>query len=178
MKKDPMLFFVSGSSGVGKSSTIKHLKDLLPEGDYDIRDFDERGVTTGGGPKWHDEETLSWLKIAKDNANKNKSTIVCGFQNPERLSELHNKEKDAPVKIILLHASPDTIRNRLLERHNTTESIKEIERASGVSLEKFIENMLSYLPTLRGVFEERNLPIIETDNKTPEEVAKEIIKYL
>lgn len=178
MNKNTKLIFISGSSGVGKTSTIKYLKDFLSKDDYDVRDFDERGVPAGGGAKWHDEESLNWLKIAKENAKNNKSTIVCGFQNPERLSELHKKNIDVLVKVILLHASPDTIRNRLLGRHNNPESIKEIERASGVSLEKFVENMLSYLPTLRGIFEQRNLPIIETDDKIPEEVAKEVLKHL
>lgn len=178
INKTSKIYFISGVCGVGKSSVLKHLKNLLPTDKYDIRDFDERGVPDGGGQEWHDGETFLWLDIAKENSKKDKSTIVCGFQNPERFRQLHKKEVHIPATLFLLHASADTLRKRLFGRYPTTESILEINRASGVSLDKFVEDNVSFAPQLRILFEEENSLVIETDTMTPEEVAKEISKQI
>lgn len=58
------IYFVSGVSGVGKTSTLEQLKKLLPANIFDVRDFDERGVPDGGGPLWHNNETHHWLDVA------------------------------------------------------------------------------------------------------------------
>jgi hypothetical protein len=153
------------------------LRKLLPSDKFDIRDFDERGVPDGGGSAWHQAETIHWLTIATQNATVGKSTIICGFNEPERVLAVH--EKTHPdAELILLHASGDIIRKRLRGRYPTVKSEKEIERASGTSLGKFIESCVSYAPTLRQKFEMENCLIIDTDAKTPEEVAREITKKI
>jgi len=174
MQKNPQVYFISGVCGVGKSSVSKHLKEILPINEYDIRDFDEKGVPDGGGYEWHDNETLCWLEIANKNAKDKKSTIICGFADPTRFWTIHNKQKHIPAKLFLLNASAKTIRNRLIGRYPTAESIQEINRASGVQLDKFIENNISYALILYNIFKKENLPIIEADAKTPIEVAREI----
>lgn len=178
MKKDHQIYFISGVCGVGKSSVLKHLKNLLPADKYDIRDFDERGVPDGGGQVWHDSETFHWLETANKNSKNNKSTIICGFQNPERFRQLHKKDGHVPATLFLLHASADTLRKRLLGRYPTPESILEINRASGVPLDKFVEDNVSFAPHLLSIFKEDNSPIIWTDSMTPEEVSQEIAKQI
>jgi broad-specificity NMP kinase len=176
MYKVPQVYFISGVCGVGKTSVLGHLKKILPLDAFDICDFDERGVPDGGGRVWHDNETLHWLDVATDNATKNKSTIICGFANPERFKEVHQKEKHLPATLVLLHASSDVLRNRLLGRYPTPESVAEIHRASGQPLDVFVEGNVSFAPELRTIFEKEGEPIIDTDGKTAEEVAKEIVK--
>ena len=178
MSKKPQVYFVSGVCGVGKSSVLKYLKEILPVDEYDIRDFDERGVPDGGGTEWHNNETLYWLEVANENAKSKKSTIVCGFADPTRFWKVHNKEKHLPATLFLLHASAETIRNRLLGRYPTPESIQEINRASGVPLDEFVENNISYAPILHDIFKNENSPIIYTDTKTPLEVAQEIGDFI
>lgn len=174
MNQDPQVYFISGVCGTGKSSTRTHLKEILPTASFDVRDFDERGVPDGGGPAWHDKETEHWLDVAAENAKRGVSTIVCGFAEPERFKKVHKKEKHPQATLFLLHASSDTIRKRLLGRYPTLESVKEINRASGVPLNEFVENMISFAPQLRTIFEKEGMPIIETDTKTSREVAQEI----
>lgn len=48
----PTVYFVSGVCGVGKSSIMPYLKELLPADNYDVRDFDERGVPDGADSNW------------------------------------------------------------------------------------------------------------------------------
>ena len=178
MPKASQIYFISGVCVVGKSAVITDLKTILPPSEYDVHDFDERGVPDGGGFDWHSKETLRWLEVGGKNAANNISTIICGFQNPEEFNKLHNKEIHAPAKLLLLHASGDTIRKRLLGRYPTPESIAEINRASGEPLNQFVEDNISFAPTLRAIFEKEGAPIIDTDAKTPEEVAREIVKLL
>jgi broad-specificity NMP kinase len=172
------IYFISGVSGIGKTSTLIHLKNKLDLNLFDVRDLDEKGVPDGGGLEWLNQTTRYWLDVANLNSKKGKSTIICGFANPELMEQVYKKDEDVPVVIILLNASPENIRTRLLLRHNTPESIKEIERASGVTLEKFVENNMTFSIEFKKIFENRNLPIIETDNKSPEEVAEEIVKII
>lgn len=172
------IYFISGVSGVGKSSTMNHLKKLLPADKFDIRDLDERGVPDGGGLEWLNSETRHWLDIAKSNASIGKSTIICGFANPELFKEVYRQDGDVPAQIILLHASESALRQRLGGRHSTPESIKEIERAAAVPVDKFIENNVEFAPKFREIFEKTKNPIIETDGKTPTEVAEEIVQII
>lgn len=172
------IYFISGVSGVGKTSTLEQLKKILPQSTFDVRDFDERGVPDGGGPKWHNEETRHWLDVALVNAASNKSTVISGFTNPERFIKIHNPGMDIPAQLILLDVSADTLRKRLYGRHTTSESRKEIERAAGVSLDNFVEQCATFAPKLRSIFEEYKYPIVLTDNKTPEEVARDVVNLI
>lgn len=174
MNHNYKIYFISGVSGVGKTSTLKHLKKILPSDRYDIRDFDERGVPDGGGPKWHDNETRYWLDVAAANAKSNKSTVISGFINPEQFKKIYNPENDIYAQVVLLDVSPDILRKRLYGRHVTPESKHEIERAAGVSLDEFVEQCASFAPKLRLIFEQNVFPIVDTNNKTPEKVAKEV----
>lgn len=172
------IYFISGASGVGKTSTLEQLKKILPPSTFDVRDFDERGVPDGGGPKWHDSETRHWLNVAASNASNGKSTVISGFTNPEQFKKIHNQGKDIPSQIILLNVSADVLRKRLYGRHVTPESRQEIEKAAGVSLDEFVEQCVSFAPKLNLIFTQSNFPIVNTDDKTPEVVAQEVAKLI
>jgi broad-specificity NMP kinase len=172
------IFFVSGVSGVGKSSTLPILKKLLPKDKYDVRDLDERGVPDGGGLDWLKNETRHWIDIGNTNASAGKNTVICGFANPEIFTGVHKNNQDLPAVLILLNAESHSLRTRLLGRHNTPESIKEIERASSVPVSDFIKNNVEYAPKFKQIFIDAKFPIVETDNKTPEEVSKEVVDII
>ena len=172
------IYFISGVSGVGKTSTLEQLKRLLPANIFDVRDFDERGVPDGGGLAWHDSETRYWLDVGASNALNGKSTVISGFTNPEQFKKIHNPESDIPAQIILLDISPEILKTRLYGRHATAESKQEIERAAGISLDKFVEQCAAFAPKLRSIFEQSNFPIINTNNKTPEMIAQEVISII
>lgn len=172
------VYIISGVSGAGKTSAVKHLKKVVPLNKYDIRDFDERGVPDGGGQVWHDAETRYWLEVAKENAKHKKDTIISGFADPERFKKVYEPDTDIPAQLILLDVSGDSLRKRLAGRHSTPETLKEIERAAAIPLEKFIEANVNYAPELRRIFEKEGLVIIDTDGKSPEEVAGELMQII
>ena len=107
------IYFISGVSGAGKTSTLEHLKKILSQDVFDVRDFDERGVPDGGGSTWHDNETRYWLDVAAVNAQNGKSTVISGFTNPEQFKKIHNPDKNIPAQIILLDISPEILKKRL-----------------------------------------------------------------
>jgi deoxyadenosine/deoxycytidine kinase len=172
------IYFISGVCGVGKTATLKHLKNILDPDFYDVRDLDERGVPAGGGINWLKNETRHWLDVAKENSEAGRNTIICGFANPELFDEIHKKDSDIPAEIILLNASGETIRSRLLGRHNTPELIKRIEISSGTSLDQFVEGNVNFSTEFKKIFEKKGLPIVETDNLTPEDVSKEVVRII
>ena len=172
------IYFISGVSGVGKTSTLNHLKSKLSPREYDVRDLDERGVPNGGGLIWLNNETRYWHDVAKANASNGKNTIVCGFANPELFKKVYKKDEDIPAQLILLHASGKSLEDRLRGRHTTPKSIKEIERASGLQIEQFIKSNVEFSPQLFEIFQKNGYPIVQTDNKTPSEVTDMIIKLI
>ena len=177
-KNKNKIYFISGVSGVGKTSTLKELKKILPRDTYDTRDFDERGVPDGGGPVWHDNETRYWLDVAAVNASNGKNTIISGFINPEQFKNIHNPDKDIHAQIILLDAPRNILEKRLRGRHATPESKREIERAARISLNEFVEQCASFAPNLRLIFERNKYPIIDTADKTAETIAREVVKII
>ena len=177
-KNQCKVYFISGVSGSGKTSTLKHLKEKLPSNTYDVRDLDERGVPDGGGLDWLNRETRHWLDVARVNASQGRSTIICGFANPDLFKEVYRNDQDIPAQLILLNVSGKNLESRLHGRHATPESVKEIERASGVSLEQFIKDNIEFAPEFRKIFDQNKYPIIETDERTPSEVADQIIELI
>ncbi|MEZ4113941.1 MAG: hypothetical protein R3B65_00530 [Candidatus Paceibacterota bacterium] len=62
---------------------------------------------------------------------RNIATVIFGFVKPD--------EVEKSIGIILLDANKDTIENRIRGRYTTKESLDDLYRKTGKTLEKFIE---------------------------------------
>lgn len=175
MINKPRIYFVTGVCGVGKSAVIPHLKLLLNDKNYDIHDFDERGVPDKADRQWGTEEAKRWIDFGMENIKKSISTIVCGFTNPEEI--IYNNNDN--IKFILLDANEGTIEQRINGRYKTEESKKELKRATNCTVEKFIKNNTSFLATLRNICEkDERCNVVDTINKSSENVAKQVIEII
>ncbi len=173
MKHEPKIYFITGVCGVGKSAVIPYLKSLLNDKDYDIHDFDERGVPSGANRQWGRDEAKYWIDFGMQNIKNGISTIICGFANPEEIIYNNN------IKFILLDASEKIIEQRINERYQTKESKQELKRAIDCTVEKFIKNNTSFLAIFRGVCKnDKRCNIVNTINKSSENIAKQIVKTL
>jgi len=169
------IYFITGVCGVGKSTTIPYLKSLLNKKAYDIHDFDERGVPSNADRQWRKRETEYWVNLGEENIKNNISTIICGFSNPEEI--MHNN-KDY-IKFILLDASNETIKQRIIGRYQTKKSRQELRRASGDSVNKFIKDNIGFLKTLKNICQkDKRCNIIDTTNKLPKEITEQIVKVM
>lgn len=169
------IYFITGVCGVGKSAVIPYLKPLFNRNDYDIHDFDERGVPSGADRQWRIKETEYWIELGRENIGNNISTIVCGFFNPK---EAIHDNKDY-IKFIFLDADSEIIEQRISGRYQTEKSRQELRRSTGKNVKKFIEDNVDFLEILRNICkDDRRCSIIDTTDKSPQEVAKRITRVI
>lgn len=167
--------FVTGGNGVGKSAVIPYLKETLDPNDFRIYDFDERGVPDNADQFWRIEETKHWISVGQTHLQENIGTIICGFCRPSELEEIEGGED---VQVILLDLNPSTLRKRLEQRNEDPKTRDDLKRATGLSLEQFIEHNLTFLPILRQQCVEHGCTVIKTDSLTPDMVALKIVDQL
>ncbi|MEK7625563.1 MAG: hypothetical protein AAB467_04435 [Patescibacteria group bacterium] len=175
MTNTSMIFFVTGVCGAGKSSVIPHLLSLLDPEKFAIHDFDKRGVPNNADRSWRIDETKHWLNVGFENSLKGIKTIICGFARPTELMLLQHHEISS---CILLDIDEPTLRGRIQGRYTTEASVKELFRATGKSVEAFIEDNANFLKTLRAECKDHNCLVVDTNLLTSEQVAKQIVGSL
>ena len=175
MNHKPKIYFITGVCGVGKSAVIPDLKLSFDKKDFDIHDFDERGVPSGVNREWRKKETEFWLNLGRLNLKNNISTIICGFSNPKEV--IYNNIDN--TRFILLDAEKETIKNRIAKRYKTKKSEQELKRVSACSVESFIEDNADFSEILRIICQnDKRCDIIDTTDKSPKEVAKQITEII
>lgn len=176
MANDLKIYFITGVCGSGKTTAISILKTKLAQDKYDLHDLDERGVPAGGGRPWRFEETKYFIEIGRSNTEKGITTIVSGFARPSEMEELAPGQEN--IKFILLYAGPDTLEKRIQGRYPTEESRLKFQNKHNKTVEKFVEENVNFTETMKNEALEYGSEIIDTNQKTPDEVAEEIIKIV
>lgn len=175
--KPKTIYFVSGVSGVGKTSVMEHLKLLLPTRSFEVHDFDERGVPAGADHVWRINETKYWIGLGQQKAEQGIGFVVCGIANPDEIAEMQNNFPAIKVEIILLDADDDVIEQRLRGRNQNADVKADLERVVG-SAEEFIKNNRNFAGALREICQKHQCQIIDTTNIKPEEVAKKVVELI
>ena len=169
------VIFITGVCGVGKTSLIPHLSSHLDSDKWVIVDFDQKGVPDNASREWRLETTQKWIKFAEENEKKGMNTIVCGFSRP---SEIQTMNSSISIQHILLTASSDVLESRLKGRYETNKSKDELLRSTGKDLETFIMDNQNFQEVLAGEFDSFKLPVIDTSNLKPEDVANEAVRII
>lgn len=169
--------FVIGANGVGKSAIVPHLRAALPDGDFEVIDFDQRGVPDGADRVWRASETRHWLETAKRNAANGRSTVVCGFMKPAEIAEAAT-EIGATPSGILLDVDEANLSARLPSRYPTPESLEVLLRKSGKTLEKFLGDNVYVAKILRRDAEAAGYLIVDTNGLSPKQVAEKILERI
>ncbi len=116
-----LIVFITGVSGVGKSSVVPKLRELMPS--IAIHDFDEVVVPEDVDVAWRLKTTDHWLKQAKENLLKGKSSIICGVSRPEEVISSSEYNQTMNLRFGLIKISNSLIQERLTERGNDSELI-------------------------------------------------------
>jgi broad-specificity NMP kinase len=159
------IFFITGASGVGKT-TLKCNLDILYSQDnktISIHDFDEGGVPKNANAYWRQERTNHWLKLALKNAKKNISTIVCGVSVPLEVLGSSDFEKGIPLHFGFLRVSRALHAKRLKLRDWTV---------------KLIKSDLNWSAVLTMCVEKEKGFLLDTTKLSPEEVAQEFSTWI
>lgn len=166
------LFFISGASGVGKTSVLPYLKELLPNS-FKIYDFDDRGVPKNVDKLWRQNETRHWEDIAKQNLQSNYKTIVCGLSQPDEITNLED------VSFILLDADDEIIKQRLEQRYADVDKVESLKKVTGLMPEGFIKDNLNHAQAFREMCKQYQCRIVDTSKLSPKEVATKLVdEYL
>lgn len=166
----PKTYFIIGANGVGKSTLLPLLKDLLSGSLFALHDFDERGVPDNADKLWRLSETAYWFEVAGENKTKGISTIICGFVKPVEVGDM--------ADIILLDVNASSLEDRLNGRYQTAESVDELKRMTGKTVEKFIADNVWVASVLRKECCEKGYFVVDTSNLAPQEVARRVCDIL
>lgn len=166
----PKIYFIIGANGVGKTTLLSHLVALLPQSLFELHDFDERGVPDNADKNWRISETNYWITCGEENKQRGVSTVICGFSKPEEIGER--------AEIILLDVNAESLEKRLRGRYQTEESLKELERTTGKTVEKFLADNIWVSSLLRKSCGERGCKMIETSDVSPMDVAQAVAGFI
>ncbi len=164
------IIFIIGANGVGKTTVMNEVQKLLPGSYFEVHDFDERGVPNNADKTWRISETNYWVSAGKENQKKGVSTLIFGFSKPEEIG--------SEAEIILLDVNEKTIQERIKNRYQTEESLVELTRTTGKTLEKFITDNIYVSSLLRKSCDVLGCKIVSTDAKAPESIAAEILSIV
>lgn len=167
------IYFISGVNGVGKTSIMPYLKILLPDDQYEIHDFDERGVPAKADGVWRISETKYWVDRGVELAMEGKSIIICGFVKPADFQNLLS-DKMLGITLFFLDAQPEIIRQRLVGRYTKDGYFNESQTVIGKPINVFIDGNIYISGQMKKMFEELNCSIIDTSDLTPEAVARQV----
>ncbi|MFH5184471.1 nucleoside kinase [Paenibacillus sp. TAB 01] len=118
------LFIVTGASGVGKTTTVKHLRPLLEN--CDVFDTDEMKAES-----W-EQARSNWLKVAFQIAQSGRCTVLCGTMMPWDVEACDHYRFFRHVYYLNLHCGDDARAERLRSRpswRNTSEAFIEEHRS-------------------------------------------------
>jgi broad-specificity NMP kinase len=160
----PKIFFVTGVVGAGKTSLIEPLRAQLGC-NYEVHDFDERGVPDDVDLNWAAAEKKHWLSLGDANRKAGIGTVVCGFALPSE------DDDRALVRFILLDVNERALRERLMKRYRDPASIEDLRRMRGITVEESLRENVGSIAWLRNLCAAHGAKAIDTSDLTPEQTA-------
>jgi uridine kinase len=124
----PLLIFITGASGAGKTTVLKAIEARLGYDDISINYFDGVGVPSteemvkdyGSGEKWQEMTTNNWVEKLSKITNK-KLIFLEGQFNPDFVIKPLKRLNMENHLIICLHADKDLREYRLINLRNQSE---------------------------------------------------------
>lgn len=171
------MFFITGPNGVGKSTLIPHLVASLSATDYDVRDFDVRGVPENAGTAWRLTETMHWIQEGRATSARGRRLVVCGFVKINDFADM-KMFLGNEIRIIHLDVSPEELRRRLEKRYSKDGVYDPSQTVIGKPVEVFIAGNLFIRESLRKEYEGADMSIVDTTSMTPEEVAVSVVALI
>ncbi len=160
------IYFITGASGVGKTTLIAQLKKKYANTTWSFLHFDSIGVPSfedmekefGSPSGWQEAKTYEWLDKIVNQCHDEK-VFLEGQVNLQFIYDGFAKHNFKNYKIILVDCNIEEMTNRLTHKRNKPELLTD--------------DMKSWLQFLRNQARELGTSIIETSNLSEEEVLKE-----
>lgn len=164
----PFIFFLSGASGVGKTSIVTELKAHYHSLDCIFVHFDSIGIPSfeemiqqaGSQEKWQELATYRWIeKIAIEYRDK-RIVVIEGQTNLDFIEAACRKFKITKYLILLIDCNWKTMKERLMQNRQQPELANQ--------------GMKNWANFLRKQAQRKNLPIIDTSHQQLEQVEESI----
>jgi len=127
-KTFPPIVFISGASGVGKTTVIEAFKEKEGE-KYHYLHFDSVGVPSlkvmesqyGSGRGWQRAMLFKWAEIIKEKCLGNKWVLFEGQYDLEFVDEVITKHGIKQYIVVVLYVNENIQKKRLIEERNQPE---------------------------------------------------------
>ena len=160
------IYFLTGCSGVGKTTTAIELQKLTDE--YVILDVD--WLRNVAWPQ-NDEEENNLIEqifyLTKDISQSKKAVVWTMAGGLDRLSRAYGKRFFSEIKVLALTAESETIRKRMTEG-------RDIDDAG------WIQSSVDYNNYFRthDILDDTKYDTLDCTNGTPAEIARKVLEWL
>jgi guanylate kinase len=167
------IFFVTGASGVGKTTLVSRLQEKFSQKeDWIFLHFDSIGVPSpkemtekyGSPSEWQKATTFKWIEKLLNEYNEKNVIIFEGQVNLEFIKKGFAQNNFSNYKTILVHCDQQKMIERLTYKR------KQPELAT--------EDMKNWLEFLRKQAIENSVEIIDTSEINEDEVVKKFEQIL
>lgn len=160
------IYFLTGCSGVGKTTTAIELQKLTDE--YVILDVD--WLRNVAWPQ-NDEEENNLIEqifyLTKDISQSKKAVVWTMAGGLDRLSRAYGKRFFSEIKVLALTAESETIRKRMTE-------------GRGIDDAGWIQSSVDYNNYFRthDILDDTKYDTLDCTNGTPAEIARKVLGWL
>ena len=160
------IYFMTGCSGVGKTTTAIELQKLTDE--YVILDVD--WLRNVAWPQ-NDEEENNLIEqifyLTKDISQSKKAVVWTMAGGLDRLSRAYGKRFFSEIKVLALTAESETIRKRMTE-------------GRGIDDAGWIQSSVDYNNYFRthDILDDTKYDTLDCTNGTPAEIARKVLEWL
>ena len=159
------IYFLTGCSGVGKTTTAIELQKLTDE--YVILDVD--WLRNVAWPQ-NDEEENNLIEqifyLTKDISQSKKAVVWTMAGGLDRLSRAYGKRFFSEIKVLALTAESETIRKRMTEGRGIDDG--------------WIQSSVDYNNYFRthDILDDTKYDTLDCTNGTPAEIARKVLEWL
>ena len=160
------IYFLTGCSGVGKTTTAIELQKLTDE--YVILDVD--WLRNVAWPQ-NDEEENNLIEqifyLTKDISQSKKAVVWTMAGGLDRLSRAYGKRFFSEIKVLALTAESETIRKRMTE-------------GRGIDDAGWIQSSVDFNNYFRthDILDDTKYDTLDCTNGTPAEIARKVLEWL
>ncbi len=168
----PKIFFITGASGVGKTSLVNDLSNYYKDKNWLFWHFDSIGVPSvkkmikdfGSVENWQKEVTYKWIGEMMNEYEGSEMIIFEGQVNLQFIIDGFRKHNFTDYKIILIDCREDIMMKRLAIDRNQPELIND--------------DMKNWLKFLRKQANDFNTDIIDTSDIGKWEIVNTFVNII
>jgi 2-phosphoglycerate kinase len=171
-QKYPKIIFLTGASGVGKTTIVDALQAKNKDTYLLFEHFDSIGIPStsdmieqaGSGEKWQKITTYKWIEKIINKYQVQDTVIIEGQTRLNYIEDACQNLGVTKYSIILIDCNWEIMQSRLLNERKQAELITN--------------NMRNWANFLRNQARRKNIPIIDTSHKTLEDVLEIIHNHI